>query len=153
MSVGQSERQNKGSIISLSLVQKLIACMLVMQIVVMTILSILVIYSITIDTKQSTTSSMKTIVQERSQIIKNYVDDAERTLISYSRAGEILDILQNPQDPEIVAAAQKYTEIFSGDITNLEGLYASEWNTHVLAHTNAKVVGITTREGESLKAL
>lgn len=127
--------------------------MLVMQIAVMTILSILVIYSITIDTKQSTTSSMKTIVQERSQIIKNYVDDAERTLISYSRAGEILDILQNPQDPEIVAAAQKYTEIFSSDIANLEGLYASEWNTHVLAHTNANVVGITTREGESLKAL
>lgn len=153
MSVGQSERQHKGSIISLSLVQKLIACMLVMQIVVMTILFILVIYSITIDTKQNTTSSMKTIVQERSQIIKNYVDDAERTLISYSRAGEILDIMQNPQDPEIVAAAQKYTEIFSSDIANLEGLYASEWNTHVLAHTNANVVGITTREGESLKAL
>lgn len=29
----------------------------------------------------------------------------------------------------------------------------SEWNTHVLAHTNAAVVGITTREGEPLKAL
>ncbi len=36
---------------------------------------------------------------------------------------------------------------------NLEGLYVSEWNTHVLAHTNAKVVGITTREGEPLKQL
>lgn len=146
------ERQN-GSQISLGLGQKIIACILAMQIVVMTVLSVLVVYSITVDTRRRTTNSMKTIVQERSQIIKNYVSEAESTLISYSRAGEILDIMQNPQDPEITAAAQTYTEKFSGDIDNLEGLYASEWNTHVLAHTNANVVGITTREGDPLKAL
>lgn len=143
----------KKSQVSLGLGQKIIACMLAMQIIVMSVLSVLVIYSITTDTRRSTTNSMKTIVQERSQIIKNYVDEAERTLTSYSRAGEILDIMQNPEDPEITAAAQAYTEKFSSDIANLEGLYASEWNTHVLAHTNAQVVGITTREGDPLKAL
>lgn len=137
----------------ISLGQKIIVSMLTMQIIVMTILSVLVTYFITADTRSSTISSMKTIVQERSQIILNYVQEAEETLTAYSRAGEILDIMQNPQDPEIVAAAQAYTEKFSGDIANLEGLYASEWNTHVLAHTNPQVVGITTREGDALKAL
>ncbi len=137
----------------ISLGQKIIASMLAMQIVVMTILSVLVVYIITTDTRNRTIKSMKTIVQERSQIIQNYVQEAEGTLTAYSRAGEILDIMQNPEDPEIVAAAQAYTEKFSSDVANLEGLYASEWNTHVLAHTNPQVVGITTREGDPLKAL
>lgn len=137
----------------ISLGQKIIASMLVMQFAVMTILSVFVTYFITSDTRNSTINSMRTIVEERSQIIKNYVQEAEGTLTAYSRAGEVLNIMLNPEDPAAVAAAQAYTENFSKDVANLEGLYASEWNTHVLAHTNPQVVGITTREGDSLKAL
>lgn len=137
----------------ISLGQKIIASMLVMQFAVMTILSVFVTYFITSDTRNSTINSMRTIVEERSQIIKNYVQEAEGTLTAYSRAGEVLNIMLNPEDPAAVAAAQAYTESFSKDVANLEGLYASEWNTHVLAHTNPQVVGITTREGDSLKAL
>lgn len=146
-------KEKTQSSVSLGLGKKLIACIIIMQIAVMTILFILVIYSSTTDTRQNTINSMQTIVQERCQIIRNYVNEAERTLISYSRAGEILDIMQNPNNPEMIEAAQEYTEKFSSDIANLEGLYASEWNTHVLAHTNANVVGITAREGDALKAL
>lgn len=137
----------------ISLGQKIIASMLVMQFAVMTILSVFVTYFITSDTRNSTINSMRTIVEERSQIIKNYVQEAEGTLTAYSRAGEVLNIMLNPEDPAAVAAAQAYTESFSKDVANLEGLYASEWNTHVLAHTNPQVVGIITREGDSLKAL
>lgn len=145
--------KNKTEKASRGLGQKIIISMLAMQIVVMTILSFTVIKSITKDTRNSTINSMNTIVQERSQIIMNYVEEAEGTLTAYSRAGEILEIMKHPEDPEAVAAAQQYTEMFSGDIDNLEGLYASEWDTHVLAHTNAGVVGITTRTGDALKAL
>lgn len=74
-------------------------------------------------------------------------------MTAYSRAGEITDLLLHPTDSSAAAAAQKYTEKFSGDIDRLEGIYASEWNTHVLAHTNKDVVGITTREGDPLKQL
>lgn len=145
--------EKKTKKVQFSLSRKIIASILVMQIVVMVIFSAFVVHIIATDTKKSTINNMKTIVQERSQIIKNYVEEAEGTLTAYSHAGEILDIMKNPEDPEIVAAAQAYTEKFSSDIDNLEGLYASEWNTHVLAHTNAQVVGITTREGDPLKAL
>ena len=103
--------------------------------------------------RSSVIESMETIVQERSQIIENYVTEAENYLTAYSRAGEITDLLLHPTDADAVAKAQTYTEVFSGDRENLEGNYASEWNTHVLAHTNAAVVGITTREGDPLKAL
>lgn len=136
-----------------SLGKKIIACMLIMQIAVIAFLALFVIRTITNDTKKSTINSMQTVVEERSRIIENYTQEMEGILVAYSRAGEIADILEAPQDADAVAAAQVYTENFSADIANLEGLYVSEWNTHVLAHTNAAVAGITTREGDSLKAL
>lgn len=131
----------------------IIALIIVVQTIVLSILYTVVSGSIENNMSQSTIASMQTMVKERSQIITNYVNETENYLTAYSRAGEITDLLMHPTDANAVSAAQKYTETFSADIANLEGIYASEWNTHVLAHTNPKVVGITTREGDSLKAL
>lgn len=136
-----------------SLARKIIGAILLMQVVVMTCLSIMVVYGITKNVSTTATDNLQTIVQERSQIVENYVQESEVILSAYSKAGEILNVLKNPENKSAVDAAQKYTESFSADINNLEGLYVSEWNTHVLAHTNAGVVGITTREGDSLQAL
>lgn len=137
----------------LGLGMKITICILIMQIVVMGAMVVFVGSAITNNTRSSTTNSMETVVEERSQIIENYVQDVEKILTAYSRAGEIQAVLKNPTDEAAAAAAQAYTEKFSADVNNLEGLYVSEWNTHVLAHTNAAVVGITTREGDPLKAL
>ena len=137
----------------ITLGQKIIVSILVMQIVVMSLLSGMVVIGTTNNTRTETINKMETIVQERSQIVENYIEESEVILAAYSRAGEILFAMQNPQNPSAIAAAQAYTEKFSEDIDNLEGLYASEWDTHVLVHTNPAVVGITTRTGEPLKAL
>lgn len=96
-------------------------------------------------TESSAVDMMKTAAADRTVIIENYISSVENTLTSYSRAGEIRELLENPTSSSAAAAAQKYTEKFSSDIKNLEGIYASEWNTHVLTHTNAGTVGITTR--------
>lgn len=132
---------------------KITICVLIMQTVVMGAMVLFVGNAITGNTRNSTTNSMETVVEERSRIIENYVQEVEGSLTAYSRAGEIQAILKNPTDEAAQAAAQAYTEKFSADVANLEGFYVSEWNTHVLAHTNAAVVGITTREGDPLKAL
>lgn len=132
---------------------KITICVLIMQTVVMGAMVLFVGNAITNNTKKNTTNNMETVVEERSRIIENYVQEMEDILTAYSRAGEIQAILKNPTDQAAQAAAQAYTEKFSADVHNLEGIYVSEWNTHVLAHTNAAVVGITTREGEPLKAL
>lgn len=132
---------------------KITICVLIMQTVVMGAMVLFVGNAITNNTRKSTTNNMETVVEERSRIIENYVQEMEDILTAYSRAGEIQAILKNPTDQAAQAAAQAYTEKFSADVHNLEGIYVSEWNTHVLAHTNAAVVGITTREGDSLKAL
>lgn len=137
----------------LGLGMKITICILIMQVVVMGVMVVFVSNAITGNTRNSTTNHMETVVEERSQIIENYVQEMENTLTAYSRAGEIQAVLKNPTDTAAVEAAQSYTEKFSKDVNNLEGIYVSEWNTHVLAHTNAAVVGITTREGDPLKAL
>ncbi len=129
------------------------ALLLVIQTIALIVVYVFVNGALTSNIRENTLANMRTIVEERSLLIENYVRETERYLTSYSRAGEITDLLKNPTDPNAVAAAQKYTEKFSADMENLEGIYASEWNTHVLAHTSAAVVGITTRTGDPLKAL
>lgn len=132
---------------------KITGAIMAVQAAVFIVMFIFVSNAITRNIRENTISSMQTVVDDRSQIIENYVREVENYLTAYSRSGEIEDILTDPADNDAIAAAQKYTEEYSGDIENLEGIYVSEWDTHVLAHTNAAVVGITTREGDALKAL
>jgi len=146
-------KKDKNPCANFTLSKKLTIGVLFTQIIVISLLYIFVINNTSKSTKDYAINSMETITQERAQIVRNYVKETENILTAYSRAGEITALLQNPTDEKAFAAAQKYTETFSGDVANLEGLYASEWNTHVLTHTNAGVVGITTREGDPLKAL
>ena len=129
------------------------ALLLAIQTVALIVVYVFVNGALTKSIHENTVANMRTIVEERSLLIENYVRETERYLTAYSRAGEINALLKNPTDPETVAAAQKFTETYSADMENLEGIYASEWNTHVLAHTSAGVVGITTRTGDGLKAL
>lgn len=132
---------------------KMMVTILILQILVMAIVYIFVDSSITANIKNTTIKSMETIAQERSEMIENYIRETENYLTAYSRSSDVTDLLKNPGDPVITAKAQKYTEQFSADRAYLEGIYASEWDTHVLAHTNAKVVGIYTRKGDSLQAI
>jgi GGDEF domain-containing protein len=105
-------------------------------------------------TKTSTYNHMSTISEERAQIIRNYVSNAEKTLQFYSKAAQIHDLLENPTDKALAERAQQYTNDYSKDIDNLEGIYVSEFNTHVLAHTDTKYVGMITRKDpDSLKML
>ena len=145
--------ENKKSKFKLSLGQKITISVLLMQILVIVVLLVVVINKTSESTRISVINNMETVTQERAQIVENYVIEAEDTLTAYSRAGEVTDLLKNPTGLAQTQRAQKYTEEFSADIANLEGLYISEWNTHVLAHTNAGVVGIVTREGDPLVAL
>ena len=132
---------------------KITGAIMAVQIIVLAVLYIFVSNTITKSIRKNTIDSMQTIVEDRSQIIENYVHETESYLTAYSKAGEIGKLLLDPEDEKARADAQEYTKRYGSDIENLEGIYASEWNTHVLAHTNEGAVGITTREGESLKTL
>jgi len=145
--------EKKNGKFKLSLGQKITISVVLMQIIVIFVLLAVVINKTADSTRDSVMNNMETVTQERAQIVENYVIKAEDTLTAYARAGEVTNLLKNPTGVLETNKAQKYTESFSADVANLEGLYISEWNTHVLAHTNAAVVGIVTREGDPLVAL
>jgi len=102
---------------------------------------------------ETAVENMETSLEDRAAVIEEYVDKAEKLLIAYGKAPVVAELLKNPEDTKAVSAAQSYTEHFFADLEGWEGIYIAEWNTHVLAHSNPNVVGITTREGDPLKQL
>lgn len=126
----------------------------IMQIICVTVLYITVGGDITKDVESLTIHAMQSSLTSKQVVLESHISSQEEYLTAYSRAGEIINLLKNPTDVDAFTAAQKYTETFSKDKGSmLEGIYASEWNSHVLTHTNAPVVGITTRTGDGLKEL
>ncbi len=103
--------------------------------------------------KKNSMDNMKTSLESRQKVIEDYVNNAEEQLISYSKGIESLELLENVNDSETLEKAQKYTENYYKELSGWEGIYAGEPNTHVIAHNNPKVVGMTTRKGEALKQL
>ena len=74
--------------------KKIIVAILIMQMIVMTCLSVMVIMEITKNSKNTAINNLQTIVQERSQIVDNYVQESEVILSAYSKAGEVLNVLK-----------------------------------------------------------
>ncbi len=103
--------------------------------------------------RQAAIDSMDTSLESKAQIIEAYVNDSESILQAYSRAGEIKSLLKDVNNNSLQIAAQNYTEEFFADLDNWEGIYLADWNTHVLTHSNKSAVGITIRNGDSLKLL
>lgn len=103
--------------------------------------------------KQSEIDHMKSALQAQTNLIEEYVNHQEDTLIAYSKAPVIINFLKDPTNAENKKLTQNYTERYFADLEQWEGLYVAEWDSHVIAHSNPEVVGMTTREGEGLKAL
>lgn len=121
----------------------------VIQLVAFIALFAFISVSVSGATHYSVVNNLQTAAKDRSEIINNYISATEDTLTAYLQAGQIYDLLREPSNEEYVAAAQKYTEKFSKGIVNLEGIYASSWDTKILTHSNPQSVGIVTRPDET----
>lgn len=127
---------------------KVTLMVLIAQIVAFAVLFLIINSFVSSSAEKTSISSMETSAIERSEIIKSYIQSTEDSLTAYLKAGQIYDILSDPSNEEYIAAAQEYTENFSKDLSNLEGIYASSWDTTVRTHTNAGAVGMITRPTE-----
>ncbi len=127
---------------------KISAAVLITQFIAFTFLFIFMNSSVTVSAHDNAVNNMQTAAIDRSEIIQNYIKSTEDTLTAYLKAEQIYDLLRDPSNAEYVSAAQKYTETFGKDLTNLEGIYASSWDTKMLTHTNVNVVGKITRPDE-----
>ena len=101
--------------------------------------------------KNHITNQMTDAVESRAAIIDEYVLSAEEYMTAFALGSEVHDLLRNPEDPVLLAQAQKYTEDFAAVKGVFEGLYIATPDTHVLTHTSQGAIGMTTRSGNSLK--
>lgn len=101
--------------------------------------------------KNDITNQMTDAVEARAAIIDEYVLSTEEYMTAFSLGGEVRDLLLDPDDPDLLARAQKYTEDFAAVKGVFEGLYIATPATHVLTHTSQGAIGMTTRSGDSLK--
>jgi len=125
-----------------------ISVVLIVQLIILLILSLVITMTISSETRKDSIQHLETITDERANIIETYVKNAEDKLTYFSKAQIVKKLLINPENTSLQADAQAYTEDFSSDIDNLEGLWIGEWNTHCIAHTNPETVGIVTRKDE-----
>ena len=101
--------------------------------------------------KNDITNQMTDAVESRASIINEYVLSAEEYMTAFALGSEVRELLLNPDDPELLARAQRYTEDFAAVKGVFEGLYIATPATHVLTHTSQGAIGMTTRSGDSLK--
>ncbi len=101
--------------------------------------------------KNNITNQMTDAVEAMAAIIDEYVLSAEEYMTAFALGSEVHGLLLNPEDPELLARAQKYTEDFAAVKGVFERLYIATPETHVLTHTSQGAIGMTTRPGDSLK--
>lgn len=101
--------------------------------------------------KNDITNQMTDAVESRAAIINDYVSSAEEYMTAFALGSEVRDLLEDPEDPELLKRAQKYTEDFAGVKGIFEGLYIATPETYVLTHTSEGAIGMTTRTGDSLE--
>ncbi len=126
---------------------------LIAQLAIFLLLFLIVNSSLTGAMNSSARNNFKTAAADRSEIIESYIRSTEDTLTAYLKAEQIYNLLSDSENPDYIAAAQKYTENFSKDLSDLEGIYASSWDTKTLTHTNPAVVGLVTRPDEDRRKL
>lgn len=104
--------------------------------------------------KQSTMDEMSVLTKERVRVIKDFVEDSEQMLTHYSQTPRVAKLLSDPDNKELAEEVQKYTESYSDDIENIDGIYVGTFETEILAHTDRDVIGIVTRnDPDTRKAL
>lgn len=96
------------------------------------------------------TNQMIDAVESRAAIINDYVTSAEEYMTAFALGSEVRNLLENPQDPELLHKGQQYTEDFAEVKGIFEGLYISTPSTYVLTHTSPEAIGITTRKDDAL---
>ena len=112
---------------------KVTLSVLVVQAVVFLSLFLFVNFSLSNAMNNSAVSNIKTAAIDRSEIIENYIKSAEDTLVAYVKADQINNLLKDKTNPEYVSAAQKYTENFAKDISELHSVklpssFVSNWH-------------------------
>jgi hypothetical protein len=117
------------------------------------ILTIMLMTSSTKVLNKSMSNSLVSIIQGTGAAFDTATDTNETILKAYASAPVVKELLLKPNDSTLAAKAQQYTLDYFSELDGWEGLYIADWNSKVLTHPSAPVIGKVLREGDSLKAL
>lgn len=117
------------------------------------ILSIVLISKASSEMNKATGNSLVTIIEGTGTAFDANVSTNERTLQAFASAPVVTELLKNPNDPDVTARAQKYTEDYFSKLEGWEGLYIADWGTKTLAHPTQAIIGKVLREGDRLTSL
>lgn len=98
-------------------------------------------------------NNMHTSLDAKAKVLDEYILNAEKQLLSFSKSGEIKEFLRDTSNKANKEVVQEYNSYYYEDLSNWEGLYVDDWNTEVFTHSNESAVGMVMREGDSLKQL
>lgn len=117
------------------------------------ILSTVLVKTSSNELKSVTNNSMVSLIKETGAAFDNSTATNEAIMKTFTQAPVVKALLLNPEDEELAARAQEYTVNFFSQLEGWEGLYIADWNSKVLTHPAAPVVGQVMREGDSLAEL
>ncbi|MBQ4293687.1 MAG: cache domain-containing protein, partial [Lachnospiraceae bacterium] len=103
--------------------------------------------------KSTTHDSFVQVISGIGNSFDSIVNKNQEELKGFANAPILKEALLNPEDPELLAAAQQYTLDYFGSLSGWEGLYLADWNSQVMTHPNEPAIGMVLREGDKLTAL
>lgn len=112
----------------------------------------IVAYNTSATVKANITNQMTDAVKARASIINDYVSSAEEYMTAFALGSEVRELLNDPENPELLQDAQQYTEDFAAIKGIFEGLYIATPDTHVRTHTSKDAIDMVTRSGDSLES-
>ncbi len=103
--------------------------------------------------RDSILSQMSESVDMQTEIVEDYVNQAESYLINFAQAPVILKSLKAPANADISKELQGYTEQYAKVGNNLENIYVANWDSTVVSSVVPSVIGVTLRDGSELLEL
>ena len=100
-----------------------------------------------------THDSLVEVIEGVGNAFDTVVSKNKEILKAYATAPVLKEALLNPSDADAAAKAQQYTLDYFGSLNGWEGLYIADWNSQVMTHPNAPVIGMVLREGDKLAFL
>ena len=117
------------------------------------IISVVLINTSSNEVKTTTHNSLVALISETGAAFDYSTERNENVMTNFMKAPIVKQFLQDPENPELAAAAQAYTTETFNNLEGWEGIYIADWNSKVLTHPAPPVVGKVMREGEKLKEL
>ena len=93
------------------------------------------------------------VVNSQAQLSANYISSVRQYIQSYAASSDLIELLENPSDKALQKKLQVYTDYYTTQRNDLDGIYLADEDTFLFTHTNHDLVGKTFKEGKELETL